>query len=56
MNCAHCNAQLDATDPHTEATYDDNTQRYYCDVGCFRDWADAHFDEVVAYYEKMNVN
>lgn len=56
MNCAQCNAILDATDPHTEAAYDEQAQQYFCDVDCFRDWADEHFDEVTAYYEKMNVN
>ncbi|QIG62575.1 hypothetical protein [Sporosarcina phage Lietuvens] len=55
MTCNECNADLNAADPHTDATYDDHAQVYYCDVDCFRAWADGHFDEVTAYYERMNV-
>ncbi len=54
-NACHCGKHLDATDPHTDAVYDDNTKRYFCDVDCFRDWADEHFEDIVAFYEKMNV-
>lgn len=56
MTCAQCNAQLDATDPHTEATYDEQAQSYYCNIDCFRDWADDNFDAVTEFYEKLNVN
>lgn len=56
MNTCFCNAKLDGNDPHTDAVYDEHTQRYFCSEGCFRDWADANFDEVVAFYERMNVH
>lgn len=49
--CAQCNATLSPED----GAYDEQTQAYFCNVDCFRDWADEHFEEITEFYERMNV-
>lgn len=39
-----------------DAVYDDRTSAYYCDIDCWRDWADANYDEIIAFYERLNVS
>ena len=50
--CEQCNSPLTPED----AVYDDNTYRYYCDMECFYDWADDNVEDVIEYYERMNVH
>lgn len=45
-----------ATVAPEDAVYDDRTSAYYCDEGCFRDWADTHYEEVIAFYERLNIH
>ena len=47
--CAICGAAL-----HSEAQYDEHTENYFCDTGCFRDWAD-HSQKPIEYYAWYNV-
>lgn len=51
MTCANCGASI-APD---NAIYDDREHIYHCDRACFHEWADAHFDEVTAFYERLNI-
>lgn len=50
--CAYCNV---AIREGYDVLYDENTENHFCDYGCFRDWADDHFDEVLKYYAKLNI-
>lgn len=55
MKCNSCGKPLDTTDPHTDAAYDERQAQYFCNVDCFRDWADEHFEVITEFYERMNV-
>lgn len=48
--CANCDRPVGTT-----ALLDDRTDNYFCDDGCLRDWLGDNFDEVVAWYRRMNV-
>ena len=50
--CAQCNAEVSPED----ATYDDRQAQYFCNISCFRDWADDNFDVITEFYEKLNVS
>lgn len=49
ITCAQCGAGL-----HSEAHYDEHAENYFCDLGCFRDWAD-HTQRHLIYYVSRNV-
>lgn len=51
-SCAQCNATISPED----AAYDERQAQYFCNVDCFRDWADEHFEVITEFYERMNVN
>lgn len=50
--CTQCDGQLVPED----ALYDDRTYAYFCDNDCFRDWADDNNEEVVEFYERLNIS
>lgn len=52
-NSATCGRNIEVPE---DAVYDDRTSTYYCNEDCFRDWADDNFEEITAFYERMNVN
>lgn len=52
MNCANCSAPIRAGKPYL---YDDHSEQSFCDDGCLRDWADSHFDVVLAQYRRLNI-
>lgn len=47
--CAVCNG--DASNGY----YDSHAERYYCDDGCFEDWADANSEVVTEFYKRLNL-
>lgn len=47
--CVICGANAD------NGYYDSLREQYYCDHGCFEDWADEHYEEVVDFYRRMNI-
>lgn len=49
--CSQCNAEVSPED----ASYDERQAQYFCNVDCFRDWADEHFEVITEFYERMNV-
>jgi len=51
LNCEQCGRAIAAN----ANLYDDRTEHYFCDDGCLRDWLNDHFDEVVAWYKRMNI-
>ena len=53
MNCAHCDVVISEL---SESIYDEHTERYFCDFGCFTDWCDfENYETVLAYYRRMNI-
>ena len=48
--CAICGAAL-----HSEALFDEHTDNYFCDTGCFEEWAD-HTQKPLEYYARHNVS
>lgn len=50
IDCAICGAGLTQGD----ILYDEHTENYFCDNGCFRDWAD-HTQKPIEYYERHNL-
>ena len=50
-SCTQCSASISPED----AAYDEEQAQYYCNVDCFRDWADDNSDVITEYYESMNV-
>lgn len=40
----------------TDALYDEKEEHYYCDDGCFEEWCDDNFAEVVNFYKGLNVD
>lgn len=50
--CGYCAKTIDKGD----AVYDERRGAYYCDIDCFRSWADDNVDDVIEYYERMNVH
>ena len=48
--CSECGARITWDD----ALYDEHVENYFCDLGCFRDWAD-HTQRHLIYYVSRNV-
>lgn len=48
--CDQCGAEVNV------GYYDSRGEQYYCSDGCFEDWADSHFDEVVEFYRRINLD
>jgi hypothetical protein len=36
--------------------YDDKADEYFCDEGCFEDWAEYFIDDVIDFYKRMNIS
>lgn len=51
VSCTQCNALSSSED----MSYDERQAQYFCNVDCFRDWADEHFEVITEFYERMNV-
>lgn len=51
VNCAQCNADITPED----VVYDDRRACYYCDMPCFRDWADDNSELVTDFYVRLNI-
>lgn len=49
--CANCGA----TGYESDMLFDEHAEIHVCVGGCFDEWADDNFDDVVAYYYGMNV-
>ena len=52
ISCKYCEGETS----YNNAIYDESECNYFCDIGCFRDWADDNFDVVVKLYEELNIN
>lgn len=51
--CAYCNAAICEGD---DALYDENIYAHFCNDVCFHEWAYDHFDDILRFYEEMNVS
>lgn len=52
-HCASCKAIIA---DGKSAVYDENTEQYFCNWYCFKDWASDNFGKVLEYYAKLNVS
>lgn len=54
--CANCRAATRPDDVQG-VMYDDHADVYFCNFGCWREWADEDGRETVtAFYERMNIH
>ncbi|MFC2947630.1 hypothetical protein [Virgibacillus sediminis] len=51
ITCEICDAQTSLDD----ALFDEQAEVYFCDNGCFEDWADDNFHDIVEQYREMHV-
>ncbi|WP_067728846.1 hypothetical protein [Oceanobacillus damuensis] len=51
VTCELCdgNVRLD------DALFDEQAELYFCDLGCFEEWADENFDEIVKQYRQLHL-
>lgn len=50
--CAICSANIAEA---SDVLYDEHTDNYFCDTGCFEEWAD-HTQKPLEYYARHNVS
>jgi hypothetical protein len=50
--CGACQSNI----PSGFAKYDDKSEEYFCNEGCFETWAEDNSDDVIEFYKRMNVS
>lgn len=51
VTCGLCLGSIN----YDHALFDEQAEIYFCDLGCFEDWADDHFDDIVKQYRELHV-
>ncbi|MFC2946780.1 hypothetical protein [Virgibacillus sediminis] len=52
VTCEMCDAKKTSLD---DALFDEQAEVYFCDKGCFEDWADDYFHDIVEQYKELHV-
>ncbi|OZU89066.1 hypothetical protein CIL03_08605 [Virgibacillus indicus] len=51
ISCGLCLSSIDCDD----ALFDEQAEVYFCDLGCFEDWADDHFEDILTQYKELHL-
>ncbi|WP_176447282.1 hypothetical protein [Lentibacillus sp. CBA3610] len=52
VKCESCQGFLSRDD----ALFDEQSEVFFCDDGCFEDWADDHFEAIMQQYKRVHVD